>query len=215
MNNKEFFERAIPVMLEKYPCPDRSTILRSIKERTDDMNGHKKLKISKKFIIIPVIMLALIALTGAVIYEVYTIGYNMSDIVTELKVGRYYLETVDGYDADCYIEVYGDNTLQFFGIEQKDNLGDGNYYDWNSAPVEYRLMEKIPFIRLNDARDSLHKDDNIGGIGIEYRGENTLWVNVNSDEHPDAKDYTPEEYRDTFSIHNTVRGHFVYEAIDQ
>ena len=214
MNNKDFFNKAIPVMLETEPCPDRDVVIKYVLERVDNMNKYnkkRKIGLHKKAVIIPVIIAAVLALTGAVIHEVFRIGFEENDLITELKIGRYYLETVDGFDIDCYIEVYGNNTLQFFGIEQKGDLGNGNYYDWNSAPVEYKIMDKIPFIAINDAQNTLGE----GGadIGIEYRGENILWVNVMLDEHPDAKDYTPEEYRGTFVTNNTVRGHFVYEPM--
>lgn len=213
MNDKEFFERAVPVMLEKYPAPDRDTVIGHIRESAGEMTERRRSELPKRAVIIPVIIAAVLALTGAVIHEVYTIGYSMSDLVSELKAGRYYLETTDGYDTDCYIEVYGDNTLQFFGIEQKGDLGSGNYYDWNSAPVEYRLIDVIPFILLNDARDSLHEDEWEGGsgIGLQYEDGETLCTNVPVNEFPDAKDYTPEVYKETYEYHGIVWAHFVYE----
>ena len=171
----------------------------------------------KKLIIIPVILAALLALTGAVIHKVYTIGYEMSDIISELKVGRYYLETTDGYDPTCYIEVFDDNKLQFFGIETKTDFDNGNYYDWSGAPVEYRLMEKIPFIAVNDAWDSLNGDHSEGFVlmGIVYEDEDTLCWSVKKDEYPNAKDYSREADKEESEREGVVYAHFVFEGADR
>ncbi len=218
MNNKEFFDRTIPVMLETNPCPDRDMIIKYVRERADNMkeqNKKSKIRFSKKYVIIPVIIAAVLALTGAVIHEVYRIGFKESDLITELKVGRYYLETVDGYADDCYIEVFDDNTLQFFGFERKETFENGNAVDWNTAPVEYKIMDNIPFIAVNDAWDTLKNDNSdIGAyLGIIYEDENTLVWNVNADEYPNAKNYTREEGQEELDTHGIICAHFVYKSI--
>lgn len=192
----------------------------------------------KRYFVIPVALAAVLALTGAVVHEVYRIGFEESDIISELKVGRYYLETVDGYDMDCYIEVFDNYTLQIFGIEKKDDFGNGNYTDWNSAPVKYGLLKDMPGICLNDAWDSLsdylyddrfffmpkdvdkRKYDHLkepGFTGIDYEDENTLVLSTKRDEHPNAKDYTKDNAKESRAIFNDeeypyITVHLVYEG---
>ena len=216
MNNKDFFNRSIPAMLEKYPAPDKDTLIGHVKEMADIMKVNKEkkgIKIAKKAVIIPVIITAVLALSGAVVHEVYRIGFEESDLVTELKVGRYYLETVDGYAEDCYIEVFDDNKLQFFGIERKESFENGNSVDWNSSPVEYKIVEKIPFIAVNDSWDTLNSDNSDVGafLGIIYEDENTLVWNVNADEYPNAKNHTREEDKEDLDTHGLICAHFVYQ----
>lgn len=213
MNDKEFFDRTIPAMLEKYPAPDKNTIIRFIEKGSENMNENKENRrtwASKKAIIIPVIIAAITALTGAVIHRIYTVGYEMSDLISEFKVGRYYLETTDGYDPDCYIEIFDGNKIQFFGTEQKDSFDNGNYYDWNSAPVEYKILDKIPFIAINDAWNTLYDDNGGSHLGILYTDENTLCIGVNAEEFPDAKDYSRDVDKEENEKHGIVFGHFVF-----
>ena len=184
---------------------------------TESINKKSKTRFSKKAVIIPVIIIAVLALTGAAIHQVYTIGYEMSDIISELKVGRYYLETVDGFNTDCYIEVFKDNKLQFFGIETKKVFENGNSVDWSTAPVDYKLMKNIPFIALNDAWDTLNNGPNDGGglLGIIYEDENTLCWNIYVEEYPNAKNYTRETDKENYAMQGIVYSHFVYEPINR
>lgn len=216
MNDKEFFDRTIPTMLEKYPAPDRNIIIRFVEKGSENMNKNKENKrigASKKAIIIPVIIAAITALTGAVIHRIYTVGYEMSDVISEFKVGRYYLETTDGYNTDCYIEIFDGNKIQFFGIEQKESFDNGNYYDWNSAPVEYRIDDRIPFIAINDAWNSLYDDNGGSHLGIQYTDENTLCTSVNVEKFPDAKDYSRDVDKEENEKHGIILGHFVYQPL--
>lgn len=227
MTIRDFFEQTIPIMLRNNPCPDRDMVLKHIRERAYNMNeqhsrervdnmyeqnNKSRTRFSKKAVIIPVIIAALSLLTGAVIHEVYRIGFEESDLITELKVGHYYLETVDGYSDDCYIEVFEDNKLQFFGIDRKEVFENGNSVDWNTAPVEYRIMENIPFIAVNDAWNTLNNDNSdIGAfLGITYEDENTLVWNVDAEKYPNAKNYAREENKDDFDEHGIICAHFVF-----
>ena len=44
MNYKDFFERAVPASLEKYPSPDSSSLIRKVKERAKKMEKIKETK---------------------------------------------------------------------------------------------------------------------------------------------------------------------------
>lgn len=217
MNIEDFFERTIPIMLRNNPYPNRDMVLKNIRERAISMceqNNKSRARFPKKAVIIPVVIAALSLLTAAVIHEVYRIGFEESDLITELNVGRYYLETVDGYSDGCYIEVFEDNKLQFFGIERKEVFENGNSVDWNTAPVEYRVMENIPFIAVNDAWDTLNNNDDGGAfLGIAYEDENTLVWNVDAEKYPNAKNYTSDGDKGDFDEHGIICAHFVFESL--
>lgn len=217
MTISEFFEQTIPIMLRNNPYPDRDMVLKNIRERAVNMckqTNKSRARFPKKAVIIPVVIAVLSLLTAATIHEVYRIGFDESDLITELKAGRYYLETVDGYSDECYIEVFEDNKLQFFGIDSKEVFENGNSVDWNTAPVEYKVMENIPFIAVNDAWNTLNNNVEGGAfLGIIYEDENTLVWNVDAEKYPNAKDYTREEKEDSFDEHGIICAHFVFEQL--
>lgn len=140
--------------------------------------------------------------------EVVRVGFEEEDIITELKIGKYYLETNSGIDRDIYIEIFEGNLIQFFGIERKSDDTDFRTYDWNTAPVEYKLSDIMPSIYIYTGCSF---DDGIQ-LGIEYCDENTLSMTMQSDEADDIKDYTPDDQKEQLASHNSIIAHFVYTA---
>lgn len=130
-------------------------------------------------------------------------------VLTELKVGKYYLETTDGLDPERYIDVIDTNTLQIVGIPSSGEFSTGISYDWN-VPVEYKLCEKIPFVQVYSGKP-LDENNDIT-IGLSYLDENTFLQTVNTDEITNAIDYSSEEQKEdniAFNRHIAL-AHMVY-----
>ncbi len=140
--------------------------------------------------------------------DVVRIGFEEDDILTELKVGRYYLETNSGINRDVFIEVLDGNLIQFFGIERKSTPDEVAIYDWNTEPVEYKLRENTPFISIYSGHSL---DDDIQ-IGIGYIDENTLCATMQADEFDDIKDNTPDNQKEGLYPHNSLIAHFIYTS---
>ncbi len=140
------------------------------------------------------------------------VGFEEDDLVSALKVGRYYLETENGLDSERYIEVFEGDLIQFVGIEEKSDPDDPWVYDWSSEPVKYKLSENIPFVAI-DSGYSL--DDDIQ-IGVDYLDENTLCTGICAEGIDGVKDYSTEsekETREAQGVLNEVKAHFVFSDL--
>lgn len=115
-------------------------------------------------------------------------------ILTELKVGKYYLE--NGTE-DEYLEVYDDGTLQFFGLdylklvcelnaEKVAGFTEEEYAEfvafeqdlidfWNGRNY-YKLRELVKTIALDDKLPEPGETGFNSGLCLAYTDENTiLW----------------------------------------
>lgn len=119
-------------------------------------------------------------------------------ILTELKVGKYYLE--NGTE-DEYLEVYDDGTLQFFGLDYFKMVcelnaeriagyteeeyaqfvkGEQDIVDFWNGRNYYKLREMVKTIALDDKLPEPGEPGFHSGYVLEYTDENTiLW----DDEH--------------------------------
>lgn len=115
-------------------------------------------------------------------------------LLTELKVGKYYLE---GGTQDEYLEVYDDGTLQFFGLDYLKLVSELNAYHVSSMTEEeyteyaaahqditdfwngrnyYKLREMAKTIALDNKLPEPGEDGFHSGYCLIYNDENTiLW----------------------------------------
>lgn len=88
------------------------------------------------------------------------------DIVTELKVGKFYLE---GGSDDQYIEVFDDHSICLYGYTPDQStvaLEDSERF---TTRKYYWLNDKVPFIGLSET-----PGENTPGPGYSYTDENTI-----------------------------------------
>lgn len=93
--------------------------------------------------------------------------------VTELKVGRYYLE--GGTDGQ-YIEVYDDKTICLFGYEDDADASDLQKESSKLFTTRkyYALDDTLPFIGLSDEPKDTVSFENGNMIGYSYTGMETI-----------------------------------------
>ncbi|MDE6728326.1 MAG: hypothetical protein K2J80_10375 [Oscillospiraceae bacterium] len=94
---------------------------------------------------------------------------NADDLLTELKVGKYYLQ--DGTDEE-YIEVYSDQTMCLFGFTLPDDASEARRESLKKHTERryYALSDKVKHIGLGDTLFP----DNWKKPGYSYLSENII-----------------------------------------
>ena len=152
-----------------------------------------------------IIIASLIALAaaGATVGALLAVNANADDtivaeereLLTELKVGKYYLE--NGTE-DEYIEVYEDGSIQFFGLdylelvkelnkEYLDTVSEEQYQSFIDAHLDqqdfwrtkhyYVLSEHTQTVGFSD--EPVTEDTTLSLYSIGYDNENTLVFDKN------------------------------------
>lgn len=137
-------------------------------------------------------------------------------IIDNLKVGKYYLLRDYGLDQKCYIEVFDDNTLQFVGIDHREDATDNDprHYNWNE-PTPYQMYDFTPFVGIAVYGCEIYgdeKDDISYNMGITYTDENTLESTLPMEEFEDVVNfYRLANDPDNFMYNpNTLTAHFIF-----
>ncbi len=136
-------------------------------------------------------------------------------IIDNLKVGKYYLLREYGLDENCYIEVFANSTLQFVGIENKEEATDNDprYFNWNE-PTPYQMYDFTPFVGIAAYGCEIYGAEN--GIsyntGITYTDENTLESTLPMDGYEDVVNfYQYANDPDNFMYDsNVLTAHFIF-----
>ncbi len=100
--------------------------------------------------------------SDSVLTESVEVKINADNLLTELKVGKYYLE--NGTDEE-YIEVYPDKTICMFGLAVRNDTTDDQRKNDElfTTRQPYRLSDKTKHINLGDTP-----------IGYGYIDENCI-----------------------------------------
>lgn len=107
------------------------------------------------------------------------VAQNDRVILSELKVGRYYLE---GGSDEQYIEVFDDRTMCLFGDSSGETANEVQKEEAKKFTSRryYYLNETIPFIGLSDEPNA----DEIPNVGYTYDNENVInFTNVIDNEY--------------------------------
>ena len=180
-------------------------------------------KISKKFIIILSVFVAVVLLTAWLIIsgtaeKIYFyfvminthVGPDEDTLLDNLKPGKYLLQREWGLDETDYIEVSDCQTARFVGeywenqgakyrayAERDDSFWGPYYSEWNA----YEMGEHLQFVHLAGTPS-----------GFSYADENTLEMTRARDEVNDVTDFNHEPNDPDTPRHqeNIVIAHYIY-----
>lgn len=182
-------------------------------------------KISKKFIIVLSVFVAVVLLScwlivsgtvKSVMYKIYDWQYRLQhppverELLDDLKPGKYLLQREWGLDETDYIEISDYQTARFVGeywenqdakyrayAEEDDSFWGPYYSEWNA----YAMGEHLQFVHLAGTPS-----------GFSYEDENTLEATRARDEINDVTDFNhePDEPDTPRYQEEIVIAHYIY-----